>query len=148
MPVFCTSTPTSKDLREFSNLCFAEEAGFVSENCKPIQKTKVSDGACTTIYKPVECTALKDSSDFVMFPNLCEAKKAGFKIINCNRNQDIEDEPTGELDNTVCTSDYKPVVYTSTPSSDDYNKFSNLCIAEKNGFESTNCSHKTGGLRG
>jgi hypothetical protein len=148
MPVLCTSTSTSKDLREFSNLCHAKESGFIKENCKPMQEISEADGACTTIYKPVVCTAFKDSYDSSMFPNLCEAKKAGFKIINCRRNQDIEDELTGELDNTECSSNSKPVVCSSTPNSDDYNKFSNLCIAEKNGFDSNNCSLKTGGLRG
>lgn len=113
-----------------------------------MQETKVSDGACTTIYSPVVRMELKDSYDLNMFPNLCEAKKAGFKTVNCKRNQDIKDEPTGELDNTECTRDYKPVVCSSTPNSDDYSKFSNLCIAEKNGFDGDNCSLTTGGLRG
>jgi hypothetical protein len=135
-PVVCTSCPTCEDHNEFSNICFAEEAGFDSDNCGPdFSVDPVGPSMCATIHKPVVCTSCPTCDDHNEFSNICFAEEAGFDGDNCKI--DLE-----------CPMTYEPVVCTATPDSYDYNKFSNLCEAEKAGFGSDNCTLKTGGLRG
>jgi hypothetical protein len=172
-PVLCIS---SEGRHVFSNLCFAEAAGFESADCKlePI------DSACPTINEPVFCTSTPESKDRHEFSNICFALEAGHDSENCGPNFSVDPvEPDLRVDpihpdfsvnpidpdfsvdpidpdfsvdpkliNLVCDTIYKPVVCTATPNSYDYNKFSNLCEAEKAGFDSNNCILKTGGLRG
>jgi hypothetical protein len=129
-PVFCTSTPESKDRHEFSNICFALEAGHDSENCGP-----------NFSVDPVEPDLRVDPihPDFSVNPI-----DPDFSVDPID--PDFSVDP--KLINLVCDTIYKPVVCTATPNSYDYNKFSNLCEAEKAGFDSNNCILKTGGLRG
>ncbi|OEU18248.1 hypothetical protein FRACYDRAFT_217116 [Fragilariopsis cylindrus CCMP1102] len=98
-----------------------------------------------------------------MFPNLCLAEAAGFNSANCGPEVSVDPidldlsvnpiDPDFAVDPidpdfSVCAMIYEPVVCTATPNSRDYNKFSNICEAEKAGFDSNNCTLKTGGLRG
>jgi hypothetical protein len=90
-PVFCSSTSETKDRHEFSNLCFALEAGFNSDNCGPDFSTDPverdlsvdpidPDEECTLEYAPVVCDGFHESTTF---PNLCAAEKAGFDSNKC-----------------------------------------------------------------
>ena len=144
-PVFCTSTPISKDRHYFLNICLAIAAGFDSGNCEPAISVPdfsvdpiMLDETCTTIYEPVVCTSCPTCEDQNEFSNLCFAKVAGFDSKNCKpKSIDLG-----------CAMINEPVVCTATPNSKDSNKFSNICEAEKAGFDSDNCTLKTGGLRG
>ena len=132
----------------------------------------VSNGACARIHEPVFCTSTLTSKDRNMFSNLCLAEAAGFNSANCGPevsvdpidldlsvnpiDPDVRVNPIDpdfavdpiDPDFSVCAMIYEPVVCTATPNSRDYNKFSNICEAEKAGFDSNNCTLKTGGLRG
>jgi hypothetical protein len=165
-PVFCTSTPISKDRHYFLNICLAIAAGFDSGNCEPAISVPdfivfsadpidpdfsvdpvepdfsvdpiMLDETCTTIYEPVVCTSCPTCEDQNEFSNLCFAKVAGFDSKNCKpKSIDLG-----------CAMINEPVVCTATPNSKDSNKFYNICEAEKAGFDSDNCTLKTGGLRG
>lgn len=125
-PVFCSSTSTSKDYNEFSNLCLATEAGFEEMNCQLLDPNR-DETLCSTIRDPVICTSTETSRDRREFSNPCFAKEAGFKESNC------------VPDATYCPTIFDPVVCASGPTNKDHRVFDNICLAEKEEFDPANC---------
>ena len=174
-PVFCTSTPISKDRHYFLNICLAIAAGFDSGNCEPA--ISVPDFIVFSAdpidpdfsVDPVEPDFSVDpvEPDFSVDPiMLDETCTTIYEPVVCTSCPTCEDQ--NEFSNLCfakvagfdsknckpksidlgCAMIYEPVVCTATPNSRDYNEFSNICEAEKAGFDSNNCTLKTGGLRG
>jgi len=127
LPVTCG---TDKNC-EFTNICYAQLAGFDDSDCQDViavdkclpNPTTKEDIACIQLYEPVICAGECE------FSNSCYAQSAGFSDSEC----EPKDTCFPNKKEGICPAIYDPVIC------DALCEFSNSCLAELAGWDPSSC---------